>query len=144
MPGTLSEVLNINFSCESPWSQATLQVCFGGIGVRRASQLAPSALLASADAWFPTTSSTKLCLLSFLTFHTQLLMPLLCSGERVTTIHLLSPLQVPDKSLGTSLMCKRHVISSYRVPLTAGLVPGYWLQPLKCLGPGCMPSLSLP
>ena len=45
---TLSEVLNITFSCESVWSQATLPVCFGGIGVRRASQLAPSAFLASA------------------------------------------------------------------------------------------------
>ena len=45
---TLSEVLNIDFSCESAWSQATLPVCFGGIGVRRASQLAPSAFLASA------------------------------------------------------------------------------------------------
>ena len=34
-------------------------------------------------------------------------------------------------------------ISSYRVPLTAGLVPGYWQQPLKSLGPSCMPSLGL-
>ena len=45
---TLTEVLNIDFSCESAWSQATLPVCFGGIGVRGASQLAPSAFLASA------------------------------------------------------------------------------------------------
>ena len=45
---TLSEVLNISFSCESSWSQATLPVCFGVIGVRRASQHAPSAFLASA------------------------------------------------------------------------------------------------
>ena len=45
---TLAEVLNIDFSCESAWSLATLPVCFGGIGVRRASQLAPSAYLASA------------------------------------------------------------------------------------------------
>ena len=43
-----SDYLNIDFSCESAWSQVTLPVCFGGIGVRRASQLAPSAFLASA------------------------------------------------------------------------------------------------
>ena len=30
-------------------------------------------------------------------------------------------------------MCKRHMFSSYRVPLTAGLTPGYWQQPLKYL-----------
>ena len=45
---TLIDILNIDFSCESAWSQVTLPVCFGGIGVRRASQLAPSAFLASA------------------------------------------------------------------------------------------------
>ena len=45
---TLSDVLIIDFSCESAWSQATLPVCFGGIGICKASQLAPSAFLASA------------------------------------------------------------------------------------------------
>ena len=37
-----------------------------------------------------------------------------------------------------------YIISSYRVPLTAGLMPGYWQQPLRSLGPGCLPSLSPP
>ena len=62
--------------------------------------------------------------------------------------HGLSPPPVspssPDKKHGTSLMCKRHIISSYRVPQTAGLMPGYWQQPLRSLGPGCLPSLSPP
>ena len=30
---TLSQVLNIDFSIEPAWFQATLPVCFGGIGV---------------------------------------------------------------------------------------------------------------
>ena len=62
----MSEALNINFSCESAWSQATLPVCFGGIGVFRTSQLAPS----WPQLLVPTTSSTKFCLLGFLVFHT--------------------------------------------------------------------------
>ena len=44
----LSEMLNINLDSDSAWSQATLPVGFGGIGVRSAVQLAPSAFLASA------------------------------------------------------------------------------------------------
>ena len=43
-------------------------------------------------------------------------MLLLFSGERVTTIHLLSPLHLPDKRHGTSFTWKRHMFSSYRVP----------------------------
>ena len=56
------------FSCESAWSQATLPVCFDGTGVRRASQLAPSAFLASAVGSYD--SSTKFYLFSFLAVHT--------------------------------------------------------------------------
>ena len=37
-------------------------------------------------------------------------------------------------------MCKRRMISSYRVPQTVSLMPGYWQQPLRSLGPGCMLS----
>ena len=44
----LSEVLNISLLSDFAWSQATLPVGFGGIGVRSAVQLAPSAFLASA------------------------------------------------------------------------------------------------
>ena len=45
---TLSEVLNINLEDEASWLQASLPVGYGGVGVRRAVQLAPSAFLASA------------------------------------------------------------------------------------------------
>ena len=41
-------VLNVNLSDDRVWTQASLPVSLGGIGVRRAVQLAPSAFLASA------------------------------------------------------------------------------------------------
>ena len=44
----LSGVLNVDLSNDRAWIQATLPVKAGGIGVRRVSQLAPSAYLASA------------------------------------------------------------------------------------------------
>ena len=40
--------MNVNLANESAWTQASLPVKAGGIGVRRATQLAPSAYLASA------------------------------------------------------------------------------------------------
>ena len=43
-----SEILNVNLANESAWTQASLPVKAGGIGIRRATQLAPSAYLASA------------------------------------------------------------------------------------------------
>ena len=46
----LSEVLNINFVNYAVWTQATLPVKYGGIGLRSAVQLAPCAFLASAAA----------------------------------------------------------------------------------------------
>ena len=39
---------NIDLSCKSAWFQATFPVCFGGIGVCRASQFAPSASAAGS------------------------------------------------------------------------------------------------
>ena len=44
----LSQVLNVDLSQDSTWLQASLPLCAGGLGVRRATQLAPSAYLASA------------------------------------------------------------------------------------------------
>ena len=43
-----SEVLNVNLVSESAWLQASLPVSEGGLGIRSAAQLAPSAFLASA------------------------------------------------------------------------------------------------
>ena len=46
---TFSEITNISFNLEDQaWIQATLPVRYGGLGIRRASFLAPSAFLASA------------------------------------------------------------------------------------------------
>ena len=47
----VSEITNIHFPNESPsWSQATLPVRLGGLGIRSAVQVAPSAYLASTAA----------------------------------------------------------------------------------------------
>ena len=47
----LSGIVNIRFTVDDPaWTQATLPVKNGGLGIRRAVQLAPSAYLASAAA----------------------------------------------------------------------------------------------
>ena len=45
---TLSKVLNVDLDLDRVWLQASLPVCSGGLGVRRSTQLAPSAYLASA------------------------------------------------------------------------------------------------
>ena len=45
---TLSSIMNIHLDSESSSLQASLPVKAGGIGIRRATQLAPSAFLASA------------------------------------------------------------------------------------------------
>ena len=48
---TLSAITNIHFGVDDPsWTQATLPVKMGGLGIRSAVQLAPSAFLASAAA----------------------------------------------------------------------------------------------
>ena len=44
----LRNILNVDLALESTWLQASLPVRMGGIGIRRAVQLAPSAYLASA------------------------------------------------------------------------------------------------
>ena len=44
----MSQVLNIDLDQEMAWLQSSLPVRDGGLGVRRAAQLAPSASLASA------------------------------------------------------------------------------------------------
>ena len=44
----MSAIFNISLEGASTWSQATLPVGFGGLGIHRAVQLAPSAFLASA------------------------------------------------------------------------------------------------
>ena len=44
----LSRILNVDLDQDTAWLQATLPVYAGGLGVRRAVQLAPSAFLASA------------------------------------------------------------------------------------------------
>ena len=47
----MSSVTNIHFTADDPaWTQATLPVRFGGLGIRSAVQVAPSAFLASAAA----------------------------------------------------------------------------------------------
>ena len=44
----LSDILNVDLTHNNAWLEASLPVRVGGIGVRQATQLAPSAYLASA------------------------------------------------------------------------------------------------
>ena len=44
----LSDVINVRLELGPAWLQASLPVCAGGIGIRSAAQLAPSAYLASS------------------------------------------------------------------------------------------------
>ena len=44
----LSDITNVSLTVDSIWLQASLPVRAGGIGIRRAAQLAPSAFLTSA------------------------------------------------------------------------------------------------
>ena len=44
----LSDIINVSLTDDSTWLQASLPVGVGGIGIRRAAQLAPSAFLTSA------------------------------------------------------------------------------------------------
>ena len=134
---TLAEVLNIDFSCESAWSQATLPVCFGGIWVCRASQLAP---LASATGSYDLINQILAARFSGIPYTA---VDAAVIQWRVG--HNYPPPVSPSSSRQKAWDLPHvHMISSYRVPLTAGPVPGYWQQPLKSLGPGCMSFLSLP
>ena len=45
---TLSDITNVCLDSDSAWSQASLPIRAGGLGIRRTAQLAPSAFLASA------------------------------------------------------------------------------------------------
>ena len=46
-----STLSNINLDSESAWLQASLPVKAGGIGIRRATQLAPAFLASAAGCW---------------------------------------------------------------------------------------------
>ena len=100
----LSAILNVDLVDNSAWTQATLPIGFGGIGVRNTSQLAPSAFLASAAGCVSLTE--------------QILPPrqhgvshpgaeeALQSGEWVIVISLQFPLGTFTKSHGTSHVSK--------------------------------------
>jgi len=47
---SLSEILNIDFSDNRNWSQASLPLLFGGLGIRGVSTIAPSYFIASCSA----------------------------------------------------------------------------------------------
>ena len=55
----LSKMINVNLEDDSAWSQATLPVRLGGIGIRRAVQLELSAYLASNRACLLPSLSTQ-------------------------------------------------------------------------------------
>ena len=120
----LSEVLNISLLSDSAWSQATLPVTYGGIGVRSAVQLAPSAFLASAAGSsnlihcilpgrldgipYPAVDDAKI---EWSRGHDTLLIQLTCA-----------------RRLGTSHVCKRLMTPFWKVHQIPDHVPGFWLS----------------
>jgi hypothetical protein len=104
----LSDVLNMSLDSDSAWSQATLPVGYGGIGVRSAVQLAPSAFLASAAGSSDLVRRILPGRLS--SARTQpLKMPRL-SGAEVITTHPLLIQPTCDRRPGTSLVWKSHTM----------------------------------
>ena len=100
----LSDIANINLvDNDSVWTQASLSVRSGGLGIRSAVQLASSAFLASALA--PQTSSTRSFLLGYLTHPILPVLTLSLSGVRDTLNHHHPPLPVASKRLGITHGC---------------------------------------
>ena len=140
----LSEVLNISLEDDSSWLQASLPVGYGGIGVRRATQLAPSAFLASAAG------SSVLIIASFLTdlgvLCTHMWSKLCLYGVKAMTSHLRLPPWTSDRRPGMSLWSKSlmtlsldnapDVRSRARLLAVATKESGAWLHalPISAVG----------
>ena len=90
---TLSAVLNINLSSNLVWLQSSLPVSHGGLGVRSAVQLVPSAFLASAAGY---TSLTGRILPSHL--HNLPLLEVGLALNQWSQGGILTPPASPDKS----------------------------------------------
>ena len=101
---TLSEVLNISLEDNCSWLQASLPVGYGGIGVRRATQLAPSAFLASAAGSSALISRILPDRFGVLCIH--MWSKLCLYGVKAMTSHLPLPLWTSDRRPGMSLWFK--------------------------------------
>ena len=142
--GILSSMLNLKLE-DDAWTQASLPVRWGGVGVRKASSLAPSAFLASASAASP--------LIKRLLPESCHLLPDRVFHETVTRWSKLSGADFPS---GQDAICQRALddgISSAiskelllradpanRARLLASLAPGSgsWLQALPCKNLGLL------
>ena len=85
----LTSILNVSLDDHSAWIQATLPVGAGGLGIRRATQLAPSAFLASAAGCKDLLNQIIPNRLKGTPPHTP--WRFVMSGSRVTSTHHLPP-----------------------------------------------------
>ena len=92
---TTSTILNINLSNEEVWMQASLPVSSGGLGIRSAYHLAPSAFLASVSG-----SQRLSQAILPLRLHND---PLACGGEALAMWRSFSPASSPPSGPVASL-----------------------------------------
>ena len=127
----VSSITNIQFEPDDPaWTQATLPIGVGGLGIRSAVQLAPSALLASAAA----THDLVCQILPPRSLLSMRRMPSLYGLVAITS-HLLV-LPPVFRSLGMLPWCQMQWISFCRMPPMMLLVRDCWQFQLRSLEHG--------
>ena len=107
LKSTLSGITNIHFQDDDPtWTQATLPVKLGGLGIRSAVQLAPSAFLASAAAS------------SDLVHH---IVPLRLQGSPLPNVDDASVLWSKDHNRAPPEGVAQHQQKAWDIPITSAL-----------------------
>ena len=127
-------VLNISLEEDSAWSQAMLPVGSGGIGVRRAVQLAPSAFLALLLAVM--TSSIGFSLTGYRVTLTLRLWKPVWNRAEVMTSHLRPPWTTHGKRPGTNHRCRLLIRPCWRLPQTHKHGPDFLPLPPRNQVPG--------
>ena len=137
----LSDITNVCLEEDSVWAQASLPVRARGLGVQKASQLAPSAFLASAAGCFELVDRSSLltCAVPLIQHWDWLSL----SGSRVMMNCLLHPQSSIVRVPGTLLRYMPPMTLSWMPLLTPALELACWLWPPRSQGPGSMLHLSL-
>ena len=138
-----SDILNIHFlDGDSSWIQATLPGSAGGLGIRRAVQLAPSAFLASAAACSDLVYQIVPCPFHFYSIpHWSDALSTWSSNRNLTPLQGSEQLR---KRTGTASLCHPwQRILSPMLPMRK-LMPGFWQLPARNPVLGCRHYPSLP
>ena len=120
----LSSILNINLT-DSAWSQASLPVRCGGLGVRSATLLAPSAFLASAAGSADLVHDILPPRLQNASYQVQV-EALECWSQGHNAPPLLVPQPPIPKEPGMSPEWQQLLMPLWRQPLMIELVPASW------------------